>query len=171
MGEGEVKNLPMIIKTDVQGSQEALVHSMHKLSTYEVQVQVVHAAGRRHQRVRRQSGGGIQGGHHRLQRARRCAGAQAGRKQWRRHPLLQHHLRCGRRGEGGDVGHAGAGKARTGRSAWSKSAKCSASARSARSPVARCSMVWYKRGSSMRLLRDNVVTLDRRTRVAQALQG
>ena len=44
MAEGEVKNLPMIIKTDVQGSQEALVHSMQKLSTEEVRVQVVHAA-------------------------------------------------------------------------------------------------------------------------------
>ena len=44
MAEGEVKNLPMIIKTDVQGSQEALVHSMQKLSTSEVRVQVVHAA-------------------------------------------------------------------------------------------------------------------------------
>ena len=44
MGEGEVKNLPMIVKTDVQGSQEALVHSMQKLSTSEVRVQVVHAA-------------------------------------------------------------------------------------------------------------------------------
>jgi translation initiation factor IF-2 len=44
MAEGEVKSLPMIIKTDVQGSQEALVHSMQKLSTNEVRVQVVHAA-------------------------------------------------------------------------------------------------------------------------------
>ncbi|HTH43887.1 MAG TPA: translation initiation factor IF-2 [Oxalicibacterium sp.] len=44
MGEGEVKNLPMIIKTDVQGSQEALVGSLQKLSTSEVRVQVVHAA-------------------------------------------------------------------------------------------------------------------------------
>jgi translation initiation factor IF-2 len=44
MGEGEVKNLPMIIKADVQGSQEALVHSMQKLSTSEVRVQIVHAA-------------------------------------------------------------------------------------------------------------------------------
>lgn len=44
MAEGEVKNLPMIIKTDVQGSQEALVQSMQKLSTSEVRVQVVHAA-------------------------------------------------------------------------------------------------------------------------------
>ncbi len=44
MGEGEVKNLPVIIKTDVQGSQEALVSSLQKLSTSEVRVQVVHAA-------------------------------------------------------------------------------------------------------------------------------
>ncbi|HJV72832.1 MAG TPA: translation initiation factor IF-2, partial [Noviherbaspirillum sp.] len=44
MAEGEVKNLPLIIKADVQGSQEALVHSMQKLSTSEVRVQVVHAA-------------------------------------------------------------------------------------------------------------------------------
>ena len=43
LGEGEVKNLPMIIKTDVQGSQEALVQSLQKLSTSEVRVQVVHA--------------------------------------------------------------------------------------------------------------------------------
>ena len=44
MGEGEVKNLPIIVKTDVQGSQEALVQSLQKLSTSEVRVQVVHAA-------------------------------------------------------------------------------------------------------------------------------
>ena len=44
MAEGEVKNLALIIKSDVQGSQEALVSSMQKLSTSEVRVQVVHAA-------------------------------------------------------------------------------------------------------------------------------
>jgi hypothetical protein len=44
MTEGEVKNLALIIKADVQGSQEALVSSMQKLSTSEVRVQVVHAA-------------------------------------------------------------------------------------------------------------------------------
>ena len=43
MAEGEVQNLPLIIKTDVQGSQEALVQSLQKLSTSEVRVQVVHA--------------------------------------------------------------------------------------------------------------------------------
>jgi translation initiation factor IF-2 len=44
MSEGEVKNLSMIIKTDVQGSQEALVQSLQKLSNAEVRVQIVHAA-------------------------------------------------------------------------------------------------------------------------------
>jgi translation initiation factor IF-2 len=41
---GESKTLPLIIKADVQGSQEALVHALTKLSTDEVKVQVVHAA-------------------------------------------------------------------------------------------------------------------------------
>lgn len=40
----EVKILSLIIKTDVQGSQEALVSSLLKLETEEVKVQVVHAA-------------------------------------------------------------------------------------------------------------------------------
>jgi translation initiation factor IF-2 len=44
MTEGEVKSLALIIKSDVQGSQEALVHALTKLSTDEVRVQVVHAA-------------------------------------------------------------------------------------------------------------------------------
>ena len=43
MGEGEAKTLALIIKSDVQGSQEALVHALTKLSTMEVKVQVVHA--------------------------------------------------------------------------------------------------------------------------------
>ncbi len=44
IAEGEVKTLPLIIKTDVQGSQEALSGSLLKLSNDEVRVQVVHAA-------------------------------------------------------------------------------------------------------------------------------
>jgi translation initiation factor IF-2 len=47
MEEGaiEAKLLPLIIKADVQGSQEALSQSLMKLSTPEVKVQIVHAAG------------------------------------------------------------------------------------------------------------------------------
>jgi len=43
MTEGEVRTLPLVIKADVQGSQEALVQSLNKLSTDEVKVTVVHA--------------------------------------------------------------------------------------------------------------------------------
>jgi len=44
IGEGKVQTLSLIIKADVQGSQEALAQSLVKLSTDEVKVQVVHAA-------------------------------------------------------------------------------------------------------------------------------
>jgi len=44
MTAGEVKTVPIIIKADVQGSQEALSQSLLKLSNEEVKVQVVYAA-------------------------------------------------------------------------------------------------------------------------------
>ena len=43
MSAGEVKTLPIIIKADVQGSQEALGASLLKLSTDEVKVQMVYS--------------------------------------------------------------------------------------------------------------------------------
>ena len=43
VGVGEVKTLPLIIKADVQGSQEALAASLLKLSNDEVKVQIVMA--------------------------------------------------------------------------------------------------------------------------------
>ena len=43
MQAGEVQTLPIIIKADVQGSQEALAASLLKLSTDEVRVQLVYA--------------------------------------------------------------------------------------------------------------------------------
>jgi translation initiation factor IF-2 len=43
MGEGEVRVLPLIIKTDVQGSYEALAHALQKLSTDEVKVNIIHS--------------------------------------------------------------------------------------------------------------------------------
>jgi translation initiation factor IF-2 len=44
VGAGAAQTLGLIIKADVQGSQEALAQSLLKLSTDEVKVQVVHAA-------------------------------------------------------------------------------------------------------------------------------
>ncbi|WP_342132244.1 translation initiation factor IF-2 [Hydrogenophaga sp. OTU3427] len=43
IGAGEVKMLPIVLKADVQGSQEALAASLLKLSTEEVKVQMVYA--------------------------------------------------------------------------------------------------------------------------------
>ncbi len=44
MGETAAKLLPLIIKSDVQGSYEGLAHALGKLSTDEVRVQIVHSA-------------------------------------------------------------------------------------------------------------------------------
>jgi translation initiation factor IF-2 len=44
MAAGEVKTVPIIVKADVQGSQEALSASLMKLSTDEIKVQMVYAA-------------------------------------------------------------------------------------------------------------------------------
>jgi translation initiation factor IF-2 len=44
MGEGGKKVLTLVIKADVQGSQEALIHALTALGTEEVKVSVVHAA-------------------------------------------------------------------------------------------------------------------------------
>jgi translation initiation factor IF-2 len=43
MGAGEVQTLPIIIKADMQGSQEALGTSLLKLSTDEIRVQLVYS--------------------------------------------------------------------------------------------------------------------------------
>ena len=40
--EGSVKNLPIIIKGDVDGSVEALAESLEKIKTNEVGIKVVH---------------------------------------------------------------------------------------------------------------------------------
>lgn len=44
MGEGEAKQLPIILKADTQGSYEGLAHALGKLSTGEVKVNIIHSA-------------------------------------------------------------------------------------------------------------------------------
>ncbi len=41
---GELKELPIVLKTDVAGSSEAIISSLDKLSTEEVKVRVIHSA-------------------------------------------------------------------------------------------------------------------------------
>lgn len=44
IAEGEIRELPLIIKSDVQGSMEAIRGSLTKLSTEEVKVNIIHSA-------------------------------------------------------------------------------------------------------------------------------
>ena len=44
IAEGEMKELPLIVKADVQGSVEAVTQSLEKLSNDEVRVKVIHGA-------------------------------------------------------------------------------------------------------------------------------
>ncbi|MCL5060119.1 MAG: translation initiation factor IF-2, partial [Candidatus Thermoplasmatota archaeon] len=44
MGQGEVQQLPIILKADMQGSYEGLAHALSKLSTDEVKVNIIHSA-------------------------------------------------------------------------------------------------------------------------------
>ncbi len=44
MGAGEVQQLPIILKADMQGSYEGLAHALAKLSTDEVKVNIIHSA-------------------------------------------------------------------------------------------------------------------------------
>ena len=88
-----IAKFPLIIKGDVQGSVEAIVSSLNKLSTEEVSAQILMSAV-----------GGItesdvtlaeasQRHHHRLQRPRQQAGQRPRDPRRHRNPLLQHHLR------------------------------------------------------------------------------
>ena len=93
MGEGEVQQLPIILKADVQGSYEGLAHALGKLSTAEVKVNIIHSGV-----------GAITESDVNLALASKAVligfnvradaiGPQAGRILRRGHPLLQHHLR------------------------------------------------------------------------------
>ena len=96
------KELPIIIKADVQGSAEVLADTLAKLSDDKTQDQDHPLGGRRHQRVGRAAGDGLQRHHHRLQRA---AGSQRRRRRRARegrHPPPLGHLQRHRRDQEGD---------------------------------------------------------------------
>ena len=157
MTAGEVKTLPIIIKADVQGSQEALAQSLLKLSTEEVKVQMVHAGV-----------GGISESDVNLAVASKAViigfnvRADAGARK-----LAE--------GNGVDIryyniiydavdelkaamsGHAGAGEARRGHRLGRDPHGVRGVARSARLPAAWSPRGVVTRSAHFRLLRDNVV--------------
>ena len=76
MEEQKLGIIPILLKTDVQGSAEALRDALNKLSTDEVQVKIIASGVGGITDLRRAAGGGLEGAHHRLQRARRCGRAR-----------------------------------------------------------------------------------------------
>ena len=108
MRAGEVKELKVIVKGDVQGSVEALSAYLRRLSTAEVKVDVIHALGRRYLGDRRIAGGGLGRDHHRIQRAARTESRRVGRVRKRRYPPVHRDLRRHQRDARGDGRDAGA---------------------------------------------------------------
>ena len=71
---------PILIKADVQGSAEAIVNAVNRISTDEIKVRVLHAGRRRDHRKRRHPGRGLEGADHRLQRPPQRQGARDRRR-------------------------------------------------------------------------------------------
>ena len=71
IAEGGMKELPIIIKADVQGSAEVLADTLHEADRRQGEDPHHPRGRRRHQRVGRAAGLGVERHHHRLQRAAR----------------------------------------------------------------------------------------------------
>ena len=106
------KDFPLIIKTDVQGSLEAIAGALEKLGTDEVGARIIHSGvggiTESDITLAESSGAAIIGFNVRAHKEAR----ELGRAPAHRNPLLQHHLRSRRRREEGDVRPAHAGAAR-----------------------------------------------------------
>ena len=89
---GNVKELLLILKTDVRGSAEAIRGSLQGLGTGEVKIKVIHTSTGPRQRVRRDARRRLRRDHPRLQRAHRALRREPGRDQRRRDPQLRRHL-------------------------------------------------------------------------------
>ena len=92
-----------MVKSDVQGSAEAIVQALEKLSTDEVRIRVLHSGVGAITEIGRDAGRGLERADHRLQRPRQRAGARGGEPEGRRDPLLLDHLQPGRRREEGGL--------------------------------------------------------------------
>ncbi len=157
MKAGTIKEVPIVIKADVQGSLEAIVAALEQLGTNEVRVRILHAAvgGVSESDVILASASGC--ADHRLQRPRREAGARPGGPRSPRDPLLLDHLQPRRRHQSDDCRASLRRPSRKPSSAMPKCSKSSTSPRSAKVAGCRVTEGVVRRGNRVRLLRDNVV--------------
>ena len=96
---GKLKELNIILKTDVQGSIEPIRTSLERLSNEQVKVKIIHTGSGIDHRVRRHARRRVEGHHHRLQHGHGGRRRAHGRQREGRHPPVQRHLqhRRGRR--------------------------------------------------------------------------
>ena len=136
IAEGGMKELPIIIKADVQGSAEVLADTLAKLTDEKVKIRIIHSGVGAVNESDVLLGVGVERDHHRVQRAARSQrrgdrGARA-----RRHPPALGHLQRHRRDEEGDDRACSSRPSRKSGSASPKSATSSRCRSSARSPAA-----------------------------------
>ncbi len=106
---------PLVVKADVQGSVEAIVNALNKLSTDEIKVRVLHSGVGAITESDVTLAGRERRADHRLQRPPERQGARGRRAQQGRVPLLRRHLPPHRLGEGRDGRRARPGDHRDGR--------------------------------------------------------
>ena len=111
---GQIKDLNLIIKADVQGSVEAVKQSLEKLSNDEVRVRCIHGGVGAITETDHHAGLGLERHHHRLQRAPGQQRARDRRAREDRHPPLPRHLQRHRGCRKGHEGHARAQVPRSG---------------------------------------------------------
>ena len=162
IAEGGVKELPIIVKADVQGSAEVLADSLQKLSDDTRQDPHHPLRRRRDQRVRRAARLGEQRDRHRLQRPSRSQCRRRRRAREGGRPPALGHLQRDRGDQEGDDRPARADAQGSRGSGGRPCASCSRCPRSARLPAA-WSPTAASRGRATRrpaLLRDNVVVYE-----------
>ncbi len=101
MAEGGMKELPIIVKADVQGSAEVLANSLDKLSTEKVKVKIIHSAVGAINESDVLLATASERHHHRLQRAARPQRRRHRRPREGRHPPPHGHLQRDRRDQEG----------------------------------------------------------------------
>ena len=97
IAEGDVKELPIIIKADVQGSAEVLADTLAKLGDERVKIKHPSRRRRRHQRVGRAARLDLERHRHRLQRPARPQRRRRRRARGSRRPAALDHLQRHRR--------------------------------------------------------------------------
>ncbi len=110
-----VLEYPVVVKADVQGSAEAIVNALNRISNDEIKVRVLSSGRRRDHRERRQPGLLQRRPGDRLQRPPQRQGARNGRAPQGADEIFRRDLSADRRRRQGNGRHLGAGTHRDGR--------------------------------------------------------